>query len=59
MTTSGPVGIGIIGTGMISGVYLENLTRFPDIRVVLLGDLNPASAQAQAHGSPRQVGQPR
>ena len=45
---SGPVGVGFIGTGMISSTYLENLTRFPDVKVVILGDLNAAVAQAQA-----------
>lgn len=30
MTMVGPVGVGIIGAGMISEFYLENLTRFPD-----------------------------
>ena len=49
---SGPVGVGFIGTGMISDTYLDNLTRFPDIDVVILGDLNTdlASSQAQKHG---------
>ena len=62
MARRGPVGIGFIGTGMISTAYLENLTRFPDVAVVTLGDLNPASAQAQAQrfgvakwGSPEDV----
>ena len=45
---SGAVGVGFIGTGMISSTYLENLTKFPDVRVVILGDLNEASAKAQA-----------
>jgi len=45
---SGPVGVGFIGTGMISSTYLENLTRFPDVRVVILGDLNVSAAKAQA-----------
>ena len=45
---SGPVGVGFIGTGMISTTYLENLSRFPDVRVVILGDLDQESARAQA-----------
>ena len=45
---SGPVGVGFIGTGMISSTYLENLTQFPDVHVVILGDLNEAAAKAQA-----------
>ena len=48
MVSSGPVGVGFIGTGMISRTYLENLTRFPDVRVVILGDLNHEVARAQA-----------
>ena len=48
----GPVGVGFIGTGMISNTYLENLSRFPDIDVVILGDLNVdvARARAEQHG---------
>ena len=33
MTRSGPVGVGLIGAGMISDTYLDNLTSFPDVRV--------------------------
>lgn len=49
---SGPVGIGVIGAGMISDTYLEHLTGFPDTHVVIVGDLNTERAQAQAskHG---------
>ena len=52
MTRSGPVGIGLIGAGMISDTYLDNLTSFPDVRVVILGDLDQDRARAQAikHG---------
>ena len=38
---SGPVGVGLIGTGMISDTYLEHLTSFPDVRVVILGNGPP------------------
>ena len=50
--STGPVGVGFIGTGMISDTYLENLTAFPDVKVVILGDLDPARAAVQAakHG---------
>ena len=48
MSRSGPVGVGLIGAGMISDTYLENLTSFPDIRVLVVGDLDQARAQAQA-----------
>ena len=52
MSKTGPVGVGFIGTGMISNTYLENLTRFPDIDVIILGDLNVdlAKARAEQHG---------
>lgn len=43
-----PVGVGFIGAGVISDQYLENLTRFPDVRVVRIGDLNVERAKAQA-----------
>ena len=48
MTAPGQVGVGFIGTGMISDTYLENLTSFPDVRVVILGDLDQQRARAQA-----------
>ena len=49
---SGPVGVGIIGAGVISDEYIANLTRFPDTRVVAIGDLRPDAARAKAaeHG---------
>ena len=43
-----PFGVGIIGTGVISQTYLENLTSFPDVAVVAVGDLIPERAQAKA-----------
>ena len=48
----GPVGVGVIGAGMISDTYLENLTRFPDVRVLVVGDLDTGRArmQAEKHG---------
>ena len=48
MARSGPVGVGFIGAGMISDTYLENLTSFPDVRVIAIGDLDVARAEAQA-----------
>lgn len=46
------VGVGIIGAGMISDYYLENLLRFPDLAVHAIGDLDAARAAALAekHG---------
>ena len=54
MAGTGPVGVGFIGAGMISDQYLQNLTTFPDVRVVILGDLDTdrAAAQADAFGVP-------
>jgi predicted dehydrogenase len=57
MTTTprtGPVAVGLIGAGMISDTYLENLTSFPDVTVLIVGDLDPvrARSQADAHGVP-------
>jgi predicted dehydrogenase len=44
-----PVGVGIIGAGYISDIYLTNLTgRFENIRVVGVADLMVERAQAQA-----------
>lgn len=45
---TGPVGVGLIGAGVISNEYLENLTRAPDVRVVMVADQDPARAAAQA-----------
>ncbi|PWH07222.1 oxidoreductase [Brachybacterium endophyticum] len=52
--TSGPVGVGLIGAGTISAEYLRNLTSFPDIAVLAIGDLFPeaASARAEEFGIP-------
>lgn len=49
------VGVGLIGSGVISDTYLENLGSFPDVEVMIVGDLNPdrARAQAEKHGVPR------
>jgi predicted dehydrogenase len=46
--TGGPVGVGIVGAGTISGTYLENLTSFPDVRVLRIADLDTGRAAAQA-----------
>jgi predicted dehydrogenase len=45
---SGPLGVGIIGAGVISETYLENLGSFPDVTVVAIGDLIPERARAKA-----------
>jgi predicted dehydrogenase len=54
MTRSGPVGVGVIGAGVISKTYLDNLASFPDTEVLVVGDLFPDAARARAaeHGVP-------
>lgn len=47
-TKSGPVGVGVIGSGVISETYLQNLTSFPDIEVHAVGDLLPDAARVRA-----------
>lgn len=60
--TSGPVGVGIIGAGVISKTYLENLTSFPDVEVLAIGDIVTEAASTRAeefgiatHGGPEAV----
>ncbi|MEH3076271.1 MAG: Gfo/Idh/MocA family oxidoreductase [Quadrisphaera sp.] len=55
MSRSGRVGVGFIGAGMISEQYLTHLTRFPDVEVLFISDIDTARAAAQAakHGVPR------
>ncbi|PSL38166.1 putative dehydrogenase [Labedella gwakjiensis] len=51
---SGPIGVGVIGAGVISDTYLENLKSFPDVEVLIVGDLieERAKSQAEKHGVP-------
>jgi predicted dehydrogenase len=51
---SGPVGVGFIGAGNISDAYLQNLNSFPDIEVLIIGDLltDRAAEHARKHGIP-------
>ena len=53
--SAGPVGVGVVGAGVISDTYLENLASFPDVRVAMVADLDTgrAAAQAAKHGVPR------
>ena len=46
------VGVGVIGAGVISDMYLENMTRFPDLEVLFVADLDAdrARIQAEAYG---------
>jgi predicted dehydrogenase len=42
------IGVGIIGCGYISGIYLENLRRFANLAVLACADLIPERAAARA-----------
>lgn len=48
MPATGPVGVGVIGAGVISTTYLQNLTGFPDVEVLAVGDLVPDEARRRA-----------
>jgi len=48
VSRTGRVGVGFIGAGMISEQYLTHLTRFPDVEVVFISDIDVARAAAQA-----------
>ncbi|THG28702.1 Gfo/Idh/MocA family protein [Naasia lichenicola] len=58
VTASGSFGVGIIGAGNISDQYLQNLTTFPDLEVLAIGDLDEARAasQAEKYGVPNSGG---
>jgi predicted dehydrogenase len=43
-----PFGIGVVGCGNISNQYLKNLSAFPDVRVLIVADLDASRAKAQA-----------
>ncbi|MEY9934853.1 putative dehydrogenase [Catenulispora sp. GP43] len=51
---TGPVGIAVVGAGNISTQYLRNLTRFPDLSVLAIADLevDRAAAAAAEYGVP-------
>lgn len=48
MSPKGPVGVGVIGAGVISNQYLQNLTSFPDIDVRFVADIDLPRAEEQA-----------
>jgi predicted dehydrogenase len=48
MTKSGPVGVGVVGVGVVSDQYLENLVQFPDLKVLAIGSRNTDRAATQA-----------
>ena len=43
-----PLGVGIIGCGTISGIYLQNMSRFPGLKLVACADIRDEAAQAAA-----------
>jgi predicted dehydrogenase len=47
-TATGRVGVGVIGAGVISSEYLDNLTTFADLDVRFIADIDESRAQAQA-----------
>ncbi|WP_341975527.1 Gfo/Idh/MocA family oxidoreductase [Microbacterium sp. LTA6] len=51
MSPQDPLRVGIVGAGVISSEYLENLTAFPGLDVAFVADLDleRAREQAQAH----------
>lgn len=48
MSASSRVRVGVVGAGVISGEYLDNLTSFPGLEVVFVADLDLARADARA-----------
>ena len=48
MTAGAPVGVGLIGAGVISAHYLGNLTTFPDLQVRFVADIDLDRAKARA-----------
>lgn len=52
--SNGPVGVALVGAGVISGQYLRNLNAFPDVRVVAVADLDTdrAATVAREHDVP-------
>jgi predicted dehydrogenase len=48
MSSNGPVGVGLIGAGQISEQYLTYLSQYPDVRVLVIGDLDTDRAREQA-----------
>jgi predicted dehydrogenase len=46
--SGGPVGVALVGAGVISTQYLTALSTFPDVRVLAVADLDVARARAAA-----------
>lgn len=47
-----PLKVGVLGAGVISEQYLQNLVTFPDLDVIFVADMDPQRARGQAakHG---------
>ncbi len=54
-----PLGVGIIGCGTISAIYLQNMTRFPGLRLTACADLREDAAQRCGRETRRIGAQPR
>jgi len=52
MNSSSRVRVGVVGCGVISGIYFQNLTKFAAVEVVACADLNPALPKAVAEKYP-------
>ncbi|MFC4111475.1 Gfo/Idh/MocA family protein [Nonomuraea zeae] len=52
--SNGPVGVALVGAGVISGQYLNNLNAFPDVRVLGVADIDTdrAAEVAREHDVP-------
>ena len=48
MASSGPLGVAVVGCGMISDEYLPHMTAFPDLNVLFCADLDQTRAKDQA-----------
>jgi predicted dehydrogenase len=43
-----PLGVGIIGCGTISGIYMQNMRRFPGLKLIACADIRDDAARAAA-----------
>jgi len=48
VSTVRPLGVGVIGTGVIAGVYMQNIGLFPGLALRGCADIRQEAAQAQA-----------
>ena len=50
-----PLGVGIIGCGTISGIYMQNISRFPGLKLIACADLRERG-RARRGGEIRHIG---